>query len=270
MKFLCLGYMAESTWTGMTKQEQDTMVSECLSYDEFMLKNGYWTGKGEPLQSAQNAKTLRLKDGKLQITDGPYAETKEQLGGFGILAADNMEHAIEVFSKHPGVKYGPFEIRPIDEATTDCVTNQNPAFEPAVSDPSKGQKFVCFGCFDEASWNGLTPDGQEKMRKECMDYAQVLAERGGAAVSGAALQGVSTAKTLRYQRGNLTVTDGPFAETKEQIGGVAIYRFKNIEQAIEAWQDHPCLKFGDTLELRPVDEPFAAMMDEKLSAAASS
>lgn len=105
------------------------------------------------------------------------------------------------------------------------------------------------------------------LRNDCLAYAAVLHERGGTAVLGAALQGVKTAKTLRSQQGKVTVTDGPFAETKEQIGGVAIYRFRDIEQALEAWRDHPCLKFGDTLELRAADEVFAAHVDAKLELA---
>jgi hypothetical protein len=261
VKFICLGYMAESTWNGMSKPEQDAMVQECLAYDQVLLKGGHWTGAGEPLQSAATAKTLRRKDGHLIVTDGPYAETKEQLGGFGMLQAADINEAVQLMSKHPGVKYGPFEIRPVDQSTTE----QCAPVMATTDKPTGGQKFVCLGCFDEKTWGELTPNGQEKLKQECMAYADVLTERGGTAIAGAALEGVKSAKTLRLQAGKVSVTDGPFAETKEQIGGVAIYRFRDMEQAIEAWKDHPCLKFGDTLELRPVDEAFAARFEGQLA-----
>jgi hypothetical protein len=263
MKFICLGYMAEHTWNEMSREEQDGMVEECLAYDAVLMKDRHWPGAGVPLQGASAAKTLRLKDGRLQVTDGPYAETKELLGGFGVLEARDINEAVELISKHPGVKYGPFEIRPFDQETTDCVTSSN----PAPDTPADGQKIVCLGCFDESTWNALSPSELDSLRKECMVYADVLTERGGTAVSGAALQGVNSAKTLRYREGKVMVTDGPYAETKEQIGGVAIYRFRDMAQAIEAWSDHPCLRIGDTLELRPADEAFAASMEARLATA---
>jgi hypothetical protein len=86
-------------------------MDECFAYDNVLRKNGHFAG-GEALQSARNAATLRWKSGKVSITDGPYAETKEQLGGILVLEATDLNHAIQLMSKHPGVKAGPFEIRP--------------------------------------------------------------------------------------------------------------------------------------------------------------
>jgi hypothetical protein len=77
-----------------------------------LRKNGHFAG-GEALQSPRNAATLRWQGGKVSITDGPYAETKEQLGGILVLEATDLNHAIQLMSKHPGVKAGPFEIRPV-------------------------------------------------------------------------------------------------------------------------------------------------------------
>ena len=76
-----------------------------------MRKKGHFAG-GEALQGPQTATTLRWKSGKVSITDGPYAETKEQIGGILVLETRDLNHAIQLMSKHPGVKAGPFEIRP--------------------------------------------------------------------------------------------------------------------------------------------------------------
>ena len=114
MKYICLGYLDEKKWKTMSESEQNALMDECFAYDDVLRKNGHFVG-GEALQSARNATTLRWKNGKVSITDGPYAETKEQLGGFGVIEARDLNHAIQLMSKHPGVKAGPCEIRPADD-----------------------------------------------------------------------------------------------------------------------------------------------------------
>ena len=111
MKYICLGYIEPNKFETMTEPERNAMMDECFSYDDELRKNGHFAG-GEALQGPQSAATLRWKDGKVSITDGPYAETKEQIGGILILEARDLNHAIQLKSKHPGVKAGPFEIRP--------------------------------------------------------------------------------------------------------------------------------------------------------------
>jgi hypothetical protein len=111
MKFICLGYIEPNKFESMSDSQRNTMLDECFGYDDVLRRNGHFAG-GEALQGSNTAATLRWKNGKASVTDGPYAETKEQLGGILILEARDMEHAIELMSKHPGVKAGPFEIRP--------------------------------------------------------------------------------------------------------------------------------------------------------------
>ena len=111
MKYICLGYIEEKKWETMSESERNAMIDECFIYDDVLRKNGHFLG-GEALQSAQNATTLRWRNDKVSVTDGPYADTKEQLGGILVLEARDLNHAIQLISKHPGVKAGPFEIRP--------------------------------------------------------------------------------------------------------------------------------------------------------------
>src|ERR1700733_11557613 len=111
MKYICLGYIEENKWETMSESEREAMLDECFNYDDLLRKNGHFAG-GQALQSPRNATTLRWQGGKVLITDGPYAETKEQLGGILVLEATDLNHAIRLMSKHPGVKAGPFEIRP--------------------------------------------------------------------------------------------------------------------------------------------------------------
>lgn len=114
MKFVCLGYLDETQWDEMSEVEQKARLEECLAYDDELRQGGHFIG-GEALQSIRNAVTLRLQNGKVAVTDGPYAETKEQLGGILLLEARDLNHAIQLVSHHPGMRIGPFEIRPADE-----------------------------------------------------------------------------------------------------------------------------------------------------------
>ncbi len=115
MKYICLGYIEEKMWDSWTGPEQKNFVTECLAYDDDLRKNGHFVD-GEALQSVRTATTLRSKNGKVVVTDGPFAETKEQLGGIMILEARDLNHAIQLMSRHPSVRMGgTWEIRPSDE-----------------------------------------------------------------------------------------------------------------------------------------------------------
>ena len=118
MKFICLGYIEPEKFEGMAETERNGFVDRCWTYDDELKKNGHFAG-GEALQPANTAKTLRPKNGKVLVTDGPYAETKEQIGGILILEARDLDHAVELMSKHPGVNGGPstFEIRAVADLT---------------------------------------------------------------------------------------------------------------------------------------------------------
>src|ERR1700692_4836022 len=116
MEYICLGYIEPNKFETMSESERNAMVDECFTYDDVLRKNGHFAG-GEALQGPYTATTLRWKNGKASVTDGPYAETKEQLGGILVLEARDLNQAIQLMSKHPGVKAGPFEIRPAADLT---------------------------------------------------------------------------------------------------------------------------------------------------------
>ena len=112
MKFVCLGYMEEKKFYEMSESDRNRFMDECFTYDDELKRNGHFVG-GEALQPVQSAKTVRFKRDKVSATDGPFAETKEQLGGIMLLEAEDLNHAIELMSKHPSLKMGgTFEVRP--------------------------------------------------------------------------------------------------------------------------------------------------------------
>jgi hypothetical protein len=112
MKYICFGYYDKAKFDGMTEGERNAMFDTCFAYDDHLRANGHFAG-GEALQPPETALTLYWKNGKVATTDGPYAETKEQLGGILVLEARDMNQAVQLMTQHPALKYGStFEIRP--------------------------------------------------------------------------------------------------------------------------------------------------------------
>ena len=114
MKYVCLGYFDEARWDRLTESERSAIMDRCLAYDDELRRGGHFAG-GEILQGPRNSATVRFRDGAVTVTDGPFAETKEQIGGILFLEARDLNEAIQLVSRHPGVRVGPFEIRPIDD-----------------------------------------------------------------------------------------------------------------------------------------------------------
>ena len=112
MKYICLGYYDKNRFEAMAEAERNAMFDACFDYDDHLRANGHWAG-GEALQPAETALTVYWKNGKVATTDGPYAETKEQLGGILVLEARDINHAQQLMAQHPALRFGSiFEIRP--------------------------------------------------------------------------------------------------------------------------------------------------------------
>lgn len=126
MKFVCLGFIDESKLTDVSPEEGQRLMEECMAYDDVLRRGGHFIG-GEALSSARTAVTLRADRGELEVIDGPFAETKEMLGGILLLEARDMQHAIELMSKHPGVALGPFEIRPANDVVNQLIAERGAA-----------------------------------------------------------------------------------------------------------------------------------------------
>jgi len=114
MKYVCLVYLVERDMSAMTRKEADTCVEESLAYDDDLRKAGHFL-VAHALQPVEAATTIRVRSGKLFTTDGPFAETKEQLGGFILIEARDLNEAIQVAAKIPMARHGSIEVRPIRE-----------------------------------------------------------------------------------------------------------------------------------------------------------
>ena len=112
MKYLCLIYESESNWANMSKEEGDKIMHEYFAFTQDIKTSGHYLG-GEALTPTSTASTVRVRNGKLGTTDGPFAETKEQLGGYYLIEAKDLNDAIQVGARIPGAKSGSVEVRPI-------------------------------------------------------------------------------------------------------------------------------------------------------------
>lgn len=115
MKYLCLGFHSEAAWNALAPAERQKLTDASLAYESMLKRNGHYVDS-RALQSARSAATLRFENGEVMVTDGPFAETKEQLGGILVLEATDLNHAISLMSQLPCMKIdGSVEIRPINE-----------------------------------------------------------------------------------------------------------------------------------------------------------
>ena len=115
MKYLCFGYYDKDKFAAMTETERKAMFDTCFEYDDHLRASGHWAG-GEGLEPGESALTVYWKNGKVAITDGPFAETKEQLGGIIVLEARDMNQAVQLMGQHPALTFGTiWEIRPVGD-----------------------------------------------------------------------------------------------------------------------------------------------------------
>jgi hypothetical protein len=113
MKYLCLIYDEESKMATMSEQDANAFMGEYFAFTEDIKKSGHYLG-GEALKPVSTATTIRVRNGKMSTTDGPFAETKEQLGGYYLIEARDLNDALQVASRIPSARMGSVEVRPIE------------------------------------------------------------------------------------------------------------------------------------------------------------
>jgi hypothetical protein len=114
MQYLCLIYDDERAWERLPPAESEKIIGEFHAFTEAVKKSGHYLG-GNALAPTQAATTVRVRQGKLATTDGPFAETKEQLGGYYLLTARDLNEAIQLAARIPGARFGSVEVRPVLE-----------------------------------------------------------------------------------------------------------------------------------------------------------
>ena len=114
MRYLCLIYEDEKWWDKATPADMEKGMADYNAFTENIKKNGNYIG-GEALQPTKTATSVTVRNGKVSTTDGPYVETKEQLGGYYLIKAKDLNEAVQVASRIPGAQHGTVEVRPVME-----------------------------------------------------------------------------------------------------------------------------------------------------------
>jgi hypothetical protein len=197
---------------------------------------------GRELYFPDTAATVRVRNGETVVADGPFAETKEFVGGLDVFECADLDEAIEVAAKSPVSWFHPIEIRPF----RDGLRLGAGASAFAKQDDSAGTPYLL------TMWMGKAPaaplDDQAVMR-ECEVWRQDVEARG-LHVLGNALDGPETATTLRFRDGETVLVDGPLLDTEESIAGIEIVSCADRQQAIELAAGHPFARYH-AIEVRP-------------------
>lgn len=197
---------------------------------------------GRQLAAPETSATVRVRNGETLVTDGPFAETKEFIAGFDLLACADLDEAIEVAAKHPVSWFHAVEIRPL------------------MNEIRLGEKASAFGREEDGEtspymltmWMGGTPAAafdDRAVMDEGEAWRQDLETRG-LQILGGALRGPETATTVQVRDGETLLTDGPFIETEEFIAGVDVVGAVDRTQAIELAATHPIARYH-AIEVRP-------------------
>jgi hypothetical protein len=191
--------------------------------------------EGGPLQLDAGATTVRVRDGELIVTDGPFAETKEQVAGYDVIECASVDEAVRWAGRHPHSWMGAVEVR--------ALAGRAPAVH--LPEPRTGKtRYMMLVCSDPAV------DPQQAAQAESAGAWVAEMNAQGIRLFGSALDPVSAARTVRVRDKRALVTDGPFAETKEQIAGFDVLECANLDEAVEVAARHPMAQ-GGTLEVRP-------------------
>ena len=126
MKYLCLIYENEKNWESMPPSDSEAIMNQYFAFTDDIQKSGKYIA-GEALQPTATATTVRVRNGKVSTTDGPFAETKEQLGGFYLIEAKDLNDAIQVASRIPSARLGSIEVRPVVDFSKEAAAREQAA-----------------------------------------------------------------------------------------------------------------------------------------------
>jgi hypothetical protein len=241
MRYVFLVYSAEDCWTDASREA--CMVESLGLCDELKARGQFLDAS--PLESVTTAVTVRVRDGQTLITDGPFAETTEQLGGYYILELPDLDAAIAVAARIPPAAKGAVEIRPL--FALDGLPPGRPV--PADIDPAHAPyMLLCYD--DEAAWREAGPEALRTAMAEAAALCRRL-DDAGAYVNASPLHPAATATCVRVRDGRRIVTDGPFTETHEVLGGFYLILAESREAALRVAAQHPGARVG-SVEVRPV------------------
>jgi hypothetical protein len=242
MKYMLLIYGAEEAWTA--DERRACMVESMGICDELAVQGKFVDAS--PLESVRTAASVRVRDGRTLVTDGPFAETTEQLGGYYVLDLADLDEAIAVAARLPPAAKGTVEVRPLVEL--EGLPPARPRPTATVAGPGRPFLLICYD--DEAAWEAAGPGALAEAQAEAVALARRLSAEGRY-LSASPLYPSATATCVRVRAGRRVITDGPFAETHEMLGGYYLILAEDRATAVRIAEQHPGVRVG-AVEVRPL------------------
>jgi hypothetical protein len=243
MRYMLVIAGDESRYADRSDDERVAALQRWSDYSRELADAGAYVS-GEGLQTSANATTLRKQGGERILTDGPFIETKEQVGGFYVIECKDVDDAIDWAAKMPSAEGGICEVRPVMDYA--AVGSEVPEWRA----DARAKKYVVLLWGDESEWESWGPEELQEQMTRWEDYDRD-AKAAGVLLGGEGLEPTKAAKTLRVRNGERFVTDGPFAETKEQLGGFYLLDCKDLDEAID-WAARVPVPDDEPIEIRPV------------------
>jgi hypothetical protein len=237
MRYAVLLYEDERVWEGLTPDEQAAGLAKHDRYAARVAELGGTVLGGEPLQPTATATCVRWDGDEMTVTEGPFAETAEQFGGFYLVDMPDLDAAIEAVKELPHDA----EVRPV-------VVHELPAGAGDASAAVEGDLYAVLLYGEEETWLRASPEEREQIYAQHGRFGALIAERGAAYAGGEELAHSSTATTVRHTANGIVISDGPYAETTEQLTGYYLIRAKGADVIVDLLQALP----GGTDEIRPV------------------
>lgn len=242
MKYMLQIYSPENAWT---PEEWGDCVKTSLGICDELASKGQFLAAA-PLHPVATATTVRVRNGQRLVTAGPFAETVEQLGGYYLIDVDNLDEAIAVASRLPPAKKGTIEIRPLFNIEGLPAEKLAPG---SIED--RGLTRFMFLCYDdEEAWQAAGQQAHLSAMQEAVAITRKL-DAEGKFISASPLHSSSTATCVRVRNGKRSITDGPYTETREVLGGYYLILASDRAEALEVAAKHPGVFVG-AVEVREV------------------
>jgi len=240
MKYMLLIYSPEHAWT---PNEWNQCVATLMDICQEMAAEGKFLA-ASTLHPITTATTVRMRNGKAVFTTGPFTETIERLCGFYLIDVEQLDEAISIAGRLPPAKKGTAEIRPIFKL--DGLPAEK--FEPESVAPLRKFMFLCYD--GEAAWSAAGLEAHMAAMQEAVNLTHRLVKQGQF-LSASPLHPIATATSVRVRNEHRSVTDEPFTETREVLGGYYLILAKDQQAAVEIAAEHSGVQVG-AVEVREV------------------
>ncbi len=250
MQYVLLIHAAESRFANSTPAEGEAVMQAYGEYTKALFSTGR-AGDCAALEPTHTATSVLVRDAKRAVKDGPFAETREQLGGYYSIDAESEEEALTWAAKIPGARFGTIEVRPIMAMPSGAAPQSSSAAAevPKLSAETHKQ-YLLLLYENERAWETMSEAERGAVFARYMQFSAEI-RASGQFIAGEPLDSVTKARSVSLDGAKRVVRDGPFAETREQLGGYYRVWAKNLDEAVALAAKIPASETG-TVEVRPV------------------